>query len=158
VCVEAGEARPWRRPEETDVEAAARFTTETRSRCVPGCAFEATPAPMKIQIARIGPPADRLGAILAPGSVPAVEVPVCEDFDPYLRPIGRARIDVDGAAEITFAPGVEIDVEGLEVDATIGIGFRVLEQHEEGGVRVLDKIEIMAVGINRTLIKRSAGD
>lgn len=44
VCVEDGTARPWRRPGETIEHAADRFTWETRGRCVPGCAFTATPA------------------------------------------------------------------------------------------------------------------
>lgn len=43
-CGETGTAQPWRRPGETPAAAATRFAGETRGRCVPGCAFTATPA------------------------------------------------------------------------------------------------------------------
>jgi hypothetical protein len=43
-CGESGTAQPFARPGETPAEAAARFALETRSRCVKGCAFTATPA------------------------------------------------------------------------------------------------------------------
>jgi hypothetical protein len=42
-CGESGTARPWRRQGETWADAAARFTSDTRGRCVAGCAFTARP-------------------------------------------------------------------------------------------------------------------
>ncbi len=44
-CGENGTARPWRRPGETALQAAARFAGETRGRCVGGCGFTAAPTP-----------------------------------------------------------------------------------------------------------------
>lgn len=106
---------------------------------------------MKIQIARIGPPA-HAGSIVAPGAIPAASVPLCEDFDPMLRPIGRVDMHADGTGEIELLGGVEIDTSRLEADHTIGMAFRVLEQHEQDGVRVIDRLELFAVGVSRDLI------
>lgn len=43
-CGEHGGARPWQRPGETPAAAVSRFSSETRGRCVQGCAFTATSA------------------------------------------------------------------------------------------------------------------
>lgn len=43
-CGENGTARPWQRPGETPAAAILRFSSETRGRCVKGCAFTAAPA------------------------------------------------------------------------------------------------------------------
>jgi hypothetical protein len=109
---------------------------------------------MKITIARIGPP-DHAGSILAPGSVPAASVPLCEDFDPMLRPIGRVEVHADGSGEVELLPGVALDVENLRADETIGLAFRVLDQHMDGNVRVIDRLEVFAVGVSRSLIIRN---
>jgi hypothetical protein len=108
---------------------------------------------MKITIARIGPPA-HAGSIIAPGAVPPASVPLCEDFDAFLLPIGRVEVNPDGSGEITLADGIALDVERLEADHTIGLAFRVLEQHEDGDVRVIDRLEVFAVGVSADLIKR----
>jgi hypothetical protein len=109
---------------------------------------------MRITIARLGPPADHNGTVVAPGAVPACSVPLCEDFDPMLRPIGRVELNADGSGEIALLEGVELETEKLVADATIGLAFRVLEQHEDAGVRVIDRLEVFAVGVSRDLIKR----
>lgn len=110
--------------------------------------------PLTIKIARLGPPPDRFGNVIDDAAIPDGPVPLCEDFDPYLRPIGRAIAHPDGSAELELLPGVSIDVAGLEADKTIGIGYRVLEEHEENGVRVIDRLELLAVGVDKRLIKR----
>lgn len=109
---------------------------------------------MKITIARIGGPADHYGAIIGPAAIPAgVAVPLFSEFD-YTDPIGQAVVHADGSADLELAPGIELDVARLEADASIGIGYRVLEEHEENGARVIDRLELMAVGVSRNLIKR----
>ena len=109
---------------------------------------------MRITIARVGPPGDRNGTVVAPGAIPACDVPLCEDFDPMLIPIGRAVVHADGTADLELRDGFALDVDGLRPDATIGMGYRVLEQHEENGVRVIDRLELMAIGVSRDLIRR----
>lgn len=77
---------------------------------------------MRIKIANIGPPADRFGAIVAPGAIPNCNVPLCDGFDPYM-PIGRAVVYADGTADLQPRDGITLDVDRLEADATIGIAF-----------------------------------
>lgn len=112
---------------------------------------------MKITIARIGGPADQHGATIGPAAIPAgVAVPLFEEFDYSAGPIGQAVVQPDGSADLELRPGIEIEIERLEADASIGIGYRVLEEHDEGGVRVIDRLELLAVGVSRNLIKRTA--
>jgi hypothetical protein len=110
---------------------------------------------MKIKIANIGAPAGPRGDVFARDAIAPKSVPVFADFD-YSESIGLAHVHADGAADLELAPGVEIDVERLEADQTIGVGFRVLEQHDEpDGLRVIDRLEVFAVGVSRNLIRRS---
>lgn len=110
---------------------------------------------MKITIARLGPPADPVGRVLAPGAIPACSVPLCEDFDAMLRPIGRVEVHADGSGDLELEEGIALDVEHLRADETIGLAFRVLEGHEENGVHVIDRLEVFAVGVRADLIRRA---
>ena len=108
---------------------------------------------MKITIANIGAPAGPHGDTIGPTAIPSTAVPVFVEFD-YSESIGVAHVHADGSADLELAPGLELDVARLEADHTIGLGYRVLEEHQDGDVRVIDRLELLAVGVSRNLIKR----
>ncbi len=100
---------------------------------------------MKAQVVRLGPPADaRHAEIYAPGSIKPATVPVTRAFDSS-DVIGAAEISADGSARITLiagAPGVDV----REIRHT-GLGFRVIRQHDEAGVRVIDELDPICLGV-----------
>jgi len=108
---------------------------------------------MKITIANIGTPGPN-GDILGAAAIPAKSVPVFVEFD-YSQSIGVAHVHADGSADLELAAGLEIDVARLEADRTIGLGYRVLEEHRDGDIRVIDKLELMALGVSSALILRT---
>jgi hypothetical protein len=110
---------------------------------------------MKITIARLGAPADGAGNVIAMGAIEVRgAVPLLDAFDWFVPPIGQAIVHADGSADLELREGVELDVANLEADGTIGIGYRALEWTEADGIRTITRLEVLAVGVSRDLIRR----
>lgn len=90
--------------------------------------------------------ADNRGDIFPAGCVKTTSgIPVTVAFDPG-NVLGTATIREDGTAEITFGPRVP---ECFQLAVPVSLGFRVIREHTEGGVRVFDEIEPISLGIER---------
>jgi len=97
---------------------------------------------MKTQVVRIGPPADeRHREIYAPGSIKPATIPVTRAFDANDM-IGGAEIFADGSARLALAGRVD----GAKI-RHVGLGFKIIRSHEEDGVRVIDELDPICLGV-----------
>jgi hypothetical protein len=94
---------------------------------------------MKAQVVKFG--AQKNGEVFAPGCLmEGVTVPVCDQFDGK-KVVGSAVIHADGSADLTLNEGVTLATE------IVGIGFRAEDWREEGGVRVVEEMRPICLGV-----------
>lgn len=103
---------------------------------------EIRPMTLSTRVVRIGPPADdRHREIYAAGSIKPAKIPITRAFDSAAL-IGAADLHSDGSAVLRFAGRVEPGKI-----RHVGLGFRIIRAHEEGGVRVIDELEPICLGV-----------
>ena len=96
---------------------------------------------VKAEVLKLGSP-HKNGDIFEPGCLTEVTVPVTLGFD-MLTVVGSAVVHADGSGTLTLAP----EAGGLDGDV-VGIGFTCEAWREENGVRVLEKIKPMCLGVS----------
>jgi len=99
-------------------------------------------------------PVDHHGDVYAPGSLKGARVPLLEAFDEQ-NPIGVASILEDGTARLWLRPGLAVNLEKIAKlsPINVGLGFRVIRSHVDDGVRVIDELEPLCVGIDRRVLE-----
>lgn len=102
---------------------------------------------MKVQVLRLGAPADRFGDVFAPGCLEPATVPVCLEFDCHAV-VGTARVLEDGSAELELHAGVELEPQSGTIEGGVGIGFVAEHWREEDGVRVMEEVRPVCLGIS----------